>query len=347
MHQVGGLESTNDLYSLSSFSSRSNLQSDKFDAVTSSRDICKPGLNPDATYRWLSSATSVFNATVISATIGRGTRSPALSVRKFTPTSDTTSNSMKLMNPIAVLGNASLTGFFTGIFEPAYPTGVQPPNKPKTNNGRTWHHCMAAECVPCEVSPQSCVVHKDCLQVFIRNCTTHDALDRLWVARVWRRQLWVGMHVPELNLLRTDKILGSEVPTLLDYAERRGLPQLKVLPLELVGIIHKLLQGHLFWRYLAIVHMTRQFSIAPSQPLQSFPLRTVASWERGGMPKLAAGRLDDLPPTICLTLDVDGLRAFERLPERPTFEPRRFNDLAFIVDEQTRHADTVAHFKVP
>ncbi len=64
------------------------------------------------------------------------------------------------------------------------------------------------------------------------------------------------------------------------------------------------------------------------------------------MPKFAAGRVDDLPPVIRLTLDANGLRALERLPERPTFAPRRFNNLGFIVDEQTRFADIVAHFKV-
>ena len=248
---------------------------------------------------------------------------------------------MKLTSSIAVLGNANLTAYLTGIFDPT----IKDTDK-LDKDGRRWYHCTDRSCVSCQISPQSCEVHADCLKVFIRNCTAHDALDRLWVARVWRRQFWVGMRVPRPNW-RTDSSLGSEVLTLLDYAERCGLPQLKALPLELVSLIHTLLGQHVFLRYINIVHIASQLAIAPSQPLQSVSLSTVSSWERGGMPKFAAGRVDDLPPVIRLTLDANGLRALERLPERPTFEPRRFNDLGFIVDEQTRFADVVAHFKVP
>ncbi|KAK3897145.1 hypothetical protein C8A05DRAFT_20026, partial [Staphylotrichum tortipilum] len=206
--------------------------------------------------------------------------------------------------------------------------------------------CRAATCMACEGSPCTCSVHIECLQVVIRHCSAHDALDRLWLVCAWRRQLWTGALIPPLGLTR-DSILGSDMSTLLECAERCGLRQLKVLPVELLRDIQTLSRPHLLWRYITAVNMAKQLSIAPSYPLQSFPLGAVASWQRGSAPRLAVdGRWHDLPPVVRLTIDMNGLKALDRLSEPPVYQSRRFDGLLFITDIQSRFSDTTTHFKV-
>ncbi|KAK4041089.1 hypothetical protein C8A01DRAFT_34823 [Parachaetomium inaequale] len=175
----------------------------------------------------------------------------------------------------------------------------------------------------------------------MRNCTAHDALDRLWLARLWRRKPWTGPPVPPLDL-RED---SPAISTFLRCAARCGLPRLTTLPLELVEIIQPLSKPHFFWRYVAAIDLAARLSAGPSRPLQSVPLATVISWERGCAPVCGEERGDDSRPIIRLTVDCEGLRKIERLPGRPSYDPRRFDDVAFVVEEQRYFAAAVAHFK--
>ncbi|KAK3902516.1 hypothetical protein C8A05DRAFT_15426 [Staphylotrichum tortipilum] len=247
---------------------------------------------------------------------------------------------------VVLLGNANSTSYFVGIIESTQKTQL-------TRDAPQWHFCRAATCMACEEgSSHTCSVHAECLQVVIRRCIARDALDRLWLACAWRRQVWTGALVPPLGLGlgltsdNRDSILGSDLSTLLDFAQRSGLRQLKVLPIEILRGIQILSRPHLFWRYITAVNLAKQLSMAPSYPMWSFPLGAVASWERGSTPRLAVdGRWHDLPPIVRLTIDVNGFKALDRLSEPPTYQSCRFDELLFITDTQSRLADITAHFK--
>ena len=176
----------------------------------------------------------------------------------------------------------------------------------------------------------------------MRKCAAHDALDRLWLARLWGRQPWADPPVPPLGLTGN----SPAISTFLRCAVRCGLPGLTTLPLELLEIIQSLSKPHYIWRYVVALDLATRLSAEPSRPLQSFPLATVASWERGCAPVCGEEQGDASRPMIRLTIDCEGLRKIERLPGRPSYDPRRFDDLAFVVEEQRYFAAAVAHFKV-
>jgi hypothetical protein len=107
-------------------------------------------------------------------------------------------------------------------------------------------------------------------------------------------------------------------------------------------------RDHLFWRYVFACDLALRLCRAQSQALSIIPLDGVVSWVRGAAPELALdGSLGRLPPIIRLTLDHDGLKKLERLPERPWFRPRQFDDQVFIVGEEDSFGwTTSAKFKV-
>ncbi|KAL2162480.1 hypothetical protein VTH06DRAFT_7394 [Thermothelomyces fergusii] len=213
---------------------------------------------------------------------------------------------------IALLGNANSTGYLTGVPGPAA----------RGEHGR------------------------DCLQLFLRNCPARDALDRLWLARVWARQPWSGIPVPPLRLVH-DPPAVSRTQVLFDYAARCGLEQLKVLPLELLQMVQALSWPHIFWRYMAALDVATYLSAGPSWPLRSLPLSKIISWERGSKPRLTAAEVgaDDHPSVIRLAIDTGGLKTFERLFELPPYQQLQFDNMVFLVVEQSSVANAVALFK--
>lgn len=182
----------------------------------------------------------------------------------------------------------------------------------------------------------------------MRSCTARDALDRLWLARLWGHRPWRRIAFPTATLRRTTSSpLVCSPSALLHCAERCGLSGLRALPVEILSIIEAFSRPHFFWRCVATVDVATQLSAGPSQPLQSFLLSNVVSWDRGTRPVIAAEGLDTcIPPIIRLTLDRRGLKKLERLPERPPYEQRRFDDSVFVIESQSHFSSTVAHFKV-
>ncbi|KAK3304761.1 uncharacterized protein B0T15DRAFT_252645 [Chaetomium strumarium] len=74
--------------------------------------------------------------------------------------------------------------------------------------------------------------------------------------------------------------------------------------------------------------------------------RNLLSWERGGLPMLAAEESTERRHSLIrLTVDVDGLKSIERLKERPPFSRERFDDRSFVIEEEVSFGATLAHFK--
>jgi hypothetical protein len=163
---------------------------------------------------------------------------------------------------------------------------------------------------------------------------------------MWQRVPWTGISFPTRRLA-SNLPLACDLSALLGCADRYGLTQLRTLPVELLITIEEFSRPHLFWRCVASVDLATQLSAGTSLPLQSFRLSSVVSWDRGNAPVIAAKGGDDFTaPIIRLTIDSGGLRKLERLPERPPYEQRRFDESVFIVESQSHFGSTVAHFKV-
>ncbi len=46
--------------------------------------------------------------------------------------------------------------------------------------------CQRSRCQDCAASAESAAIHRDCYQLFMRDCTSEEALERLWIATAWR-----------------------------------------------------------------------------------------------------------------------------------------------------------------
>ncbi|KAK3293661.1 uncharacterized protein B0H64DRAFT_434797 [Chaetomium fimeti] len=246
---------------------------------------------------------------------------------------------------VALAGNASSTAFKAGFINPF---GTAPASELWEAKYGKWQICRSYRSDCWEhfrpVRPGS-VVHPDCLQVFMRNCSAEDALDRLYQTCVWRCVPWVGAKVPEVRLAL--RPVWRWLDSFLLCAENNGLPALRSLPHVALGIIMESLpRNHLFWRYVSALDLARRLSDSQLQPLRIVPLDRLVSWERGAAPELVSeDSSDTLPPVIRLTIDYEGLMRFERLAERPGFSRQRFDNRAFVVEEEDLFNTTVAKFK--
>jgi hypothetical protein len=84
------------------------------------------------------------------------------------------------------------------------------------------------------------------------------------------------------------------------------------------------------------VDLAKRLSIGRSEPLRIVPLSEIVSWERGGLPTLAAENASTaLPRIIRLTIDLDGLKKIERLSEVPPFGRERYDDRVFVLRRRT------------
>lgn len=132
------------------------------------------------------------------------------------------------------------------------------------------------------------------------------------------------------------------VPDML-LASGLGIGGIGGLPTEVVRMIRDHSSSSLFWRYSAVLDLTRALRAAPSDAL-SVPLARVRMWERGRHPEIeeAPGR----PQAVRLTIDSYGIRRIEALAGSPSYQQRRTDQLAFVILEADKIQGVTAHFKV-
>jgi hypothetical protein len=247
-----------------------------------------------------------------------------------------------------VVGNASFTAFETGFIDPFW----QCRNDVRDVVIGKWQLCRHPQHV-CHThhgaSRPGLGFHPDCLQVFMRHCSAPDPLDRLWHSCAWRRVPWTGAGVPPFRLSK--RPVWHFVDGLALAVELCGLRGRAALPdIVAASILERLDldRDSYFWSYIAALDLAKRHSSATSQPLRVFRLSRVLSWERGTFPQLVASNQsrEDLPSVIRLSIDHDGLKKIERLTGRPTFCRERFDNLAFVVVEESRFGVAIAQLKV-
>ncbi|KAI1100637.1 hypothetical protein F4804DRAFT_318408 [Jackrogersella minutella] len=123
-----------------------------------------------------------------------------------------------------------------------------------------------------------------------------------------------------------------------------GLGQLKTLPPEIWQIILQYSESYPFWRFVSALDFTSRVSWMPSEATTSIAVSRIAFWGRGNPPEI----IIDLTahPIIRLTIDSHGIAKVERLPSYPSFSETRFDDLAFVIEDQSYFTDAIARFKV-
>ncbi|KAK5630102.1 hypothetical protein RRF57_005817 [Xylaria bambusicola] len=177
-------------------------------------------------------------------------------------------------------------------------------------NGRIL--CRRNKCNQCVGSPEFVPIHYDCYQIFRVNVNLgeSEALNLLWTIGSWRnpwpraQPIYLSNAIDQVELERISEI--------------SGLPDLRRLPPELVGMIRDLSPHQLFWRSIFL------------RPLSRSPLNEILSWERGATPVFTLSTL--IPPLIRLTIDIYGISKIERLREWPVFNSRTTNQSAFILE---------------
>ncbi len=92
-----------------------------------------------------------------------------------------------------------------------------------------------------------------------------------------------------------------------------------------------------------VLNLVRGLSAAPEDPL-SAPLTTVSSWERGGQSQLFG--VPAALPITRITIDSRGIKAVERLAERPRQSGRRSDDAGFVFGDESQLRGINAKFKV-
>lgn len=120
-------------------------------------------------------------------------------------------------------------------------------------NARNATFCKTPFCESCRKEEESATVHRDCLQLFVRECDAPDKHFRLWRASVAMRP-WRGceLKVPRKKGLRD-----------LDIAlDRRDLAMVRTLIPELRHMVMEAVGGSArIWRYAAVVQRAKSLSV--------------------------------------------------------------------------------------
>ncbi|KAK3297858.1 uncharacterized protein B0H64DRAFT_132777 [Chaetomium fimeti] len=206
-------------------------------------------------------------------------------------------------------------------------------------NGREL--CRYPDCKRCAVSPEFTLSHHDCFEVFRQQCSVSAsvALDRLWILTTWKKP-WDGAQPRHFPIPMVDR------DTLRTISRFCGLPHLYTLPLELLEMIRQHTKDSFVWRCIPVVQLADCASALNPEPLFTFPLRDILSWERGGkLERVMETWSPSPPPILRLTVDPLGISKVERLPDPPRYTGECASHLAFIVEDGTFIPEAVAQFK--
>ncbi|KAE8442169.1 hypothetical protein EG329_003757 [Mollisiaceae sp. DMI_Dod_QoI] len=189
--------------------------------------------------------------------------------------------------------------------------------------------CRYPDCKRCATSPEASSMHAECFEIFTRDWTLGKALNLLWIATAWRNP-WRG--APDLRLHSKINIALSNLPA----TEKHCIPQLSLLPPELIRVIQKYSE-----RCILALDLVYRLSAVASNDLVSVPLRGLSTWQRGDWPIAAVAPAGHI---IRLTIDCHGIKKIERLSKYPPCTGSRFDNMAFVIQEESHFDDVVAWF---
>lgn len=178
-------------------------------------------------------------------------------------------------------------------------------------------------------------MHSDCFEFVAQRCRLDDYLDHLWVVTAWRTPWRKAPH------LRLEETAVTPDFSMLDDV---GISRMRLLPPEVLQMVHGHSATNLFWRYSAASELAKRLNAALSDQLLSIPLCTISTWNRGGEPVIT--ETDYHLPIVRLTIDSRGIKKIERLPEYPWFKRWRTDGLAFVILHQSCLEGVTAHLKV-
>lgn len=153
-----------------------------------------------------------------------------------------------------------------------------------------------------------------------QRCKLIDNLDHLFLVTAWRAP-W--RQAPDFGLEETAVNLNWSV------FDDCGLSIMRLLPREMIGIVHGYSAKSAIWRFNAASGLTQRLSTSLSDRLFSIPLHAVSEWNRGGQPRTT--EIAHQLPVIRLTIDSQGIREVERLLGNVQFRIWRTDDLAFVI----------------
>ncbi|RSL80391.1 hypothetical protein CEP52_017394 [Fusarium oligoseptatum] len=194
--------------------------------------------------------------------------------------------------------------------------------------------CRKPDCSLCAVSPEASVAHSDCFEFVAQRCNIDDSLDYLWVVTAWRTP-W--RQAPNFRLEET--IVKPDWSVFDDF----GISSMRLLPPEILRMIHENSATSMIWRFNAASELIRQLPVASSDHLLSIPLRAVSAWKRGDQPVVT--EIAHKLPVIRLTIDSWGIQEVKRLPGNPQFRRSRTDGLVFVILDQRWLEGINAHFK--
>lgn len=181
------------------------------------------------------------------------------------------------------------------------------------------------------------MVHADCLELFLRECTASEPLNQLLAVAAWRVP-W--RWAPHLFLDDADVLLPTS-----SVAEGIGMPGLGLLPLEIIQAIRNYSADSFYWRYITALDLGRYLSAFAPESLISAPLNAISTWDRGAGLDLAVA--SPQRPFMRFTIDSHGIKRIERLPIKPLYSGwRRSESKTFVILSESQLERITIHFKV-
>lgn len=197
--------------------------------------------------------------------------------------------------------------------------------------------CRFAGCKKCATGPDTATFHVDCFSLYNKEMTADDKMNRLFNVATW---MYPWKNVPTMKLEPSVTLDSGRGIALA--AELCGLPGLLDLPLELADIVSDFARPSPLWRFAAVLDLVQSLSEESAEAMESIPLSSISSWQRGSVPTLSLDNSVD--PVIRLTIDSRGLRQIMRLPEMPSPTEARTDSFAFVVEHELVFKGVTADF---
>ncbi|PHH51363.1 hypothetical protein CFIMG_005829RAa [Ceratocystis fimbriata CBS 114723] len=229
---------------------------------------------------------------------------------------------------VLLLGNDDSTGFSERLGPFIFPDyGYRMPDRSGVLR------CRKPDCCTMR-NPEASTVHYDCFEFISQRFDLDSSMDYLWIATAWQTPWRQAPHFRlEETTIKPDWSLFDEI----------GLPQMKMLPLEIVQMIYNYSPASLFWRFHSASFLGQQLSTTVSDYMLSIPLNTVLTWERGSRPKTT--NIPNELPVFLLTIDAWGIQEIKRLSGNPPLKRWRADDRVFVIADRWKLAGVAARFK--